>query len=36
MNRLKEEILGLKQRLIEDKLEYKEAFSEIITVNQKK
>ncbi|GAQ94984.1 DNA-binding transcriptional response regulator, NtrC family [Thermodesulfovibrio aggregans] len=35
MNRLKEEILGLKQRLIEDKLEYKEAFSEIITVNQK-
>ncbi|MGB9822283.1 sigma-54-dependent transcriptional regulator [Thermodesulfovibrio sp.] len=35
MNRLKEEILGLKHRLIEDKLEYEEAFSEIITVNQK-
>lgn len=35
MNRLKEEIKGLKHRLIEDKLEYEEAFSEIITINQK-
>lgn len=35
MNRLKEEITGLKYRLIEDKLENETAFSEIITVNQK-
>ncbi|MCX7723709.1 MAG: sigma-54 dependent transcriptional regulator [Thermodesulfovibrio sp.] len=35
INRLKEEISGLKHRLIEDKLEQEDAFSEIITVNQK-
>lgn len=35
MNRLKEEIIGLKYRLIEDKLENETAFSEIITLNQK-
>ncbi|WP_297213859.1 MULTISPECIES: sigma-54-dependent transcriptional regulator [Thermodesulfovibrio] len=35
MNRLREEIIGLKYRLIEDKLENEEYFSEIITVNQK-
>lgn len=35
MNRLREEIIGLKYRLIEDKLENEESFSEIITVNQK-
>ncbi len=35
INRLKEEITGLKYRLIEDKLENESAFSEIITVNQK-
>lgn len=35
MNRLKEEIIGLKYRLIEDKLENEAAFSEIITINQK-
>ncbi|WP_353685024.1 sigma-54 dependent transcriptional regulator [Thermodesulfovibrio sp. 3907-1M] len=35
MNRLKEEISGLKHRLIEDRLEHEEAFSEIITVNQR-
>lgn len=35
MNRLKEEIIGLKHRLIEDKLEQEDVFSGIITVNQK-
>ncbi|MEN2995223.1 MAG: sigma-54 dependent transcriptional regulator [Thermodesulfovibrio sp.] len=35
INRLKEEISELKHRLIENKLEQEEAFSEIITVNQK-
>jgi len=35
MNHLKEEIAGLKHRLIEDRLENEDAFSEIITVNQK-
>jgi DNA-binding NtrC family response regulator len=35
MSRLKEEISGLKHRLIENKLEHEEAFSEIITINQK-
>jgi len=35
MSRLKEEIVGLKHRLIEDKLEHEDVFSEIITVNQR-
>jgi len=35
MSLLKEEISGLKHRLIENKLEHEEAFSEIITINQK-
>ncbi|MCX7988742.1 MAG: sigma-54 dependent transcriptional regulator [Thermodesulfovibrio sp.] len=35
MSRLKEEIIGLKYRLIEDKLEHEQAFSEIVTINQK-
>ncbi|MCX8034329.1 MAG: sigma-54 dependent transcriptional regulator [Thermodesulfovibrio sp.] len=35
MNRLKEEIIGLKYRLIEDTLQNEQAFSAIITVNQK-
>lgn len=35
LSRLKEEIIGLKYRLIEDKLENEQAFSEIITVNQR-
>lgn len=35
VSRLKEEIIGLKYRLIEDKLENEQAFSEIITVNQR-
>lgn len=35
MTRLKEEVTGLKYRLIEDTIINEEAFSEIITVNQK-
>ncbi len=35
MNRLKEEITGLKYRLIEDTLENENVFSDILTVNQK-
>ncbi|HOA82820.1 MAG TPA: sigma-54 dependent transcriptional regulator [Thermodesulfovibrio thiophilus] len=35
INRLKEEITGLKESLLLDDIEHKDAFSEIVTVNQK-
>lgn len=35
INRLKEEITGLKKSLLLDDIEHKDAFSEIVTVNQK-